>query len=304
MAHGCIGKKVAQGEITIQQAAQLFTMESNPAIRVQRAEAALTKYKAHQASLGTSGQQHGKAPQGVAPTKKLVMCTKVVKKCLHSRPLHVDHHGEVQDWRLVGVDSKADQHIFGDSRVFVDGYEPLATPVVIMTVEGVVENLAVLGKGTATMITRNGERLEFPNALYCPNITTDIISVKQAMQQSQAEARFGEHCDIVFRGGNGYSIPDGHQAARSREVAQDRARLRQDRIVLSHSCVHAVEHSLSSKMSQGSAKMDLVSTNSARNSVPLRESLCVRLRLSFPHCGASPHEWRPRRWAPLQRTSD
>ena len=197
MAHGCIGKRLALGELTIDEAAKLFA-GNDPAKQRSQALLAQKTYAAHQASKGSTASN--KAPAGVTPIKKLAMPTRVIK-C--QSVAHVFRGcGDLvlpeAPYTLLGMDSKADQHIFGDSRFFPLGYQPVNGTIQLETIDGT--GPIALGQGVAVVFVEPNIIIEYPNALYVPGVKTNVISVAQAMRQNRAEVRFGEHCDIVFHG--------------------------------------------------------------------------------------------------------
>ena len=203
MAHGCIGKRLASGELTIDAAAKLFGGD-DPTRQRKQALIAQKTYEAHQASKGSTAS--GKAPAGVKPIKKVAMPTRVIQ-C--QSVAHVYDGPDLvlppAPWTLLGMDSKADQHIFGDDRFFPLGYQPVRGTIQLETIDGT--GPIALGHGIAVVYVEPGVVIEFSNALYVPGVKTNVISVAQSMRQNRAEVRFGEHRDIVFHNACGFTLP-------------------------------------------------------------------------------------------------
>ena len=203
MAHGCIGKRLASGELTIDAAAKLFGGD-DPTKQRKQALLAQKTYEAHQASKGSAAS--GKAPVGVKPIKKVAMPTRVIQ-C--QSVAHVFDGPDLvlppAPWTLLGMDSKADQHIFGDDRFFPLGYQPVKGTIQLETIDGT--GPIALGHGVAVVYAEPGVVIEYPNALYVPGVKTNVISVAQSMRQNRAEVRFGEHRDIVFHNAGGFTLP-------------------------------------------------------------------------------------------------
>ena len=201
MVHGCIGAKLAKGELTMDQAAALFKNVQDPERRKSAAAAALKSYQDHQASKAANKPSH-QAPAGVKPVKKLAMPTRVVH-CQSSR----SGHGSNLDapWSLLGMDSKADQHIFGDVAFFPHGVQPVKGTIQLETIEGT--GPIALGQGTAVVYVDPGVIIEYPNSLYVPGVKANVASVGQSMSQSNAEVRFGAHRDIIFHNHDGVQLP-------------------------------------------------------------------------------------------------
>ena len=215
--HGCIGKRILDGELTLEQAAALFTgADLTPADRMRRATAAKSAAEAVRAAPKGTPQPKGAT---ITPVKKVAgMCTRVVQSRL-STP-RTGAPGEAvptpPGYATVGMDSKCDQHIFTDPAFFPYGIQPLAGKVVIQTVESGSDGatqLCAQGEGLAVAVTRDGTMLCLGSSLYVPgalqndSTMTGLVSVEQAYHNAGAEVRFGAHRDIVFHNLPGFTVP-------------------------------------------------------------------------------------------------
>ena len=215
--HGCIGKRIIDGELTLEQAAALFTgADLTPADRMKRAKSAKIAAEAVRAAAKGAAQPKGAT---INPVKKVAgMCTRVVQSRL-STP-RTGAPGEAvptpPGYATVGMDSKCDQHIFTDPAYFPYGIQPLAGKVVIQTVESGSNNatqLCAQGEGLAVAVTRDGTMLCLGSSLYVPGALqndptmTGLVSVEQAYHNARAEVRFGAHRDIVFHSLPGFTVP-------------------------------------------------------------------------------------------------
>ena len=235
MVHGCIGKRMAQGELTAAAAAALFKSVPEEK-RMTRATASMAKYQAFQGQ-GPSPPTTG-PPAGLTPQKRLSMCTRVIQDTRVIQVRSASSGGyepepeqdPPEGFFRLGMDSKCDQHIFYHASYFPKGVTPTKVPIVIATVESDGSRpIPVKGQGTASIVTNGGMLIDFPNALFVPDLPpalqgwAGLVSVGQAMKQSMAEVRFGDYRDIFFHQAD-VSIPlDGGYDLFVRPAAQQEA---------------------------------------------------------------------------------
>jgi len=214
--HGCIGKRIIDGEITIEQAAKLFTSlpEDRRLFAANAAKAAAETVAAKKKSKAPATT--ATAPGTIKPTKKVLgMCTRVVRANLSAPTDSVG--GEAlaltSEFQRLGMDSKCDQHIFTDKSYFPLGMSEPECTILIQTVDG-EPSIKAKGVGTAVVATRDGIIIHFANSLYVPDaLRTEstfagLASVEQAYQ-ARAEVRFGGHRDIIFHAEERF--PDGYE---------------------------------------------------------------------------------------------
>ena len=212
--YGCIGKRIIDGELTLEQAAAMFTREADPAKRMERAKAAQRSAAEVRASAGGAPAPAPAPAQTITPAKKVLgMCTRVV----HARSSAavwspVAGQTPPTGFTRLGMDSKCDQTIICDQRFFPFGIEPLQPGAVLMqTIEG-EPTISAKGTGTAVVVTTKGTTIVIADALYVPDALRSepsmagLVSVEQSFKNAQAEVRFGAHRDIVFHAHGGLTV--------------------------------------------------------------------------------------------------
>ena len=210
--HGCIGKRILDGELTVEQAADFWRFEDKErrltAARSAKHAAEQVAAKKKKVTFNTPAQPD------IKPTKKVLnMCTRVIRANLSAPteaaadPLKLLPTG----FQRLGMDSKCDQHIFTDAAYFPFGTREPECTILIQTVEG-KPTIKAKGVGTAVVITRDGAAIHFDDSLYVPDalcmepIFAGLASVEQAFR-SKAEVRFGAHRDIVFHAADDAIVP-------------------------------------------------------------------------------------------------
>ena len=198
--HGCIGKRILDGELTIEAAAELFGPKVDGTNAAKAAKAAAEKVAAAKAQ--TLAPAPGAATK---PAKKVLnMCTRVIRANLSAPSANTPTPTTTRGFQHLGMDSKCDQHIFTDAAYFPHGTTEPECTILIQTVDG-EPTIKAKGVGTAVVATADGTVIQFADSLYVPDaLCTEssfagLASVEQAYGM-QAEVRFGAHRDIVFHG--------------------------------------------------------------------------------------------------------